>query len=287
MSQLNKFIYEKDKIVIGGDLRALLYAYCNELPVIFVDSKPPFRFNTLEKGHGFFGPGPETQLHAWERLIFLLGMAGLMPLSDKATSLRVEDNILKVATSGSKLIKLKFNKLIIFDDENIFGLPEVVSEKVGYNKVIDWFAVRSGCRHDLDELSDVERFVKDVIFYPSDRFDGKTKLKDAVSTSYLTNDELQRFEFSETYAKFKLMSMMKEAGIRGARNGRIKEKPGKYRYYALKVDHAGRQIYSNVTRRYRKDENDRFIFNQQTLDEIMSSNKPTGYVNKICSTVFT
>ena len=287
MTQFSKFVYNKDAIVIGGDLRALMYAYSNELPVIFTKPKPPFRFSPLQEGFESLGRGTSTQLQAWERLVFILGLAGQLPVSDMVDTLRIEEDVLKVVTKGSRMAKFKFNKLIIFDDERIFGLPEVCEEHINPNRVVDWYAVRSGCRHDVDTLSSKEAFLREVIFYPSDRFDGTTTLKDAVSVSYLTDKELGSFEFSETYARFKLTHMMKEAGIRGARNGRIKEKPGKYRYYALKVEHINREIHQDVRRVYAPDAHGRLVFNNRTLEEVLGQlPHPTGYASKLCNMVF-
>ena len=46
----------------------------------------------------------------------------------------------------------------------------------------------------------------------------------------LNEQQLRDFEYSDTYARFKTLAMMKEAGIRGARNGKDANRPGKYIY---------------------------------------------------------
>jgi hypothetical protein len=66
--------------------------------------------------------------------------------------------------------------------------------------------------------------------------------KDAVAISFLDKKQLNKFEYSDTYARFKVLDMMKKAGIRGARNGRDSRNPEKYKYYALKAETAHREI---------------------------------------------
>ena len=134
-------IYSCDTIVVGGDLNAKLYAYANQCPcVCFVDNAP-FRFDMLQH-KVWLGPDPTHMLQVWEQLNFILGLSGQMPLGNKTSSLNIRDHVLKVATTGARVAEFKFNKLIIFDDRQVFGLPPLKEQKVGKSRVIDWFDVR-------------------------------------------------------------------------------------------------------------------------------------------------
>ena len=74
--------------------------------------------------------------------------------------------------------------------------------------------------------------------------------------------------------------MMKEAGIRGARNGKDVNNPDRYKYYAVKVEPAQRTIERNVKRYYQED--GRFDFRYDTLEELLENLKrPQGYLSKI------
>jgi hypothetical protein len=275
--------FEKDTIVIGGCIRALLYAFFHELPVIFTEPQPPFRFDTFpDCDVEVLGLEDQerTQLEIWERLVFLLGMSGNLPISTVDNKLRIVDNILTV-TSGNTATKFNFNKLVIFNDEQVKGLPRVEREEKEKNRVVDWVNVRSGCNHDIPHLADNEGFfVNKIIFYPTERSDNK-KHKDLVAISHLTDQQLQDFDFSDTMARFKIIKMMKNAGIRGARNGRDVKNPEKYKYYAVKVEPAERQVFKNNKRFYGPD--DRLEFKYETLEEILSTGrKPKGYLKKLC-----
>ena len=283
MSALKSHVYEKDTIVIGGDLRALLYAYDNELPVIYTDSRCPLQFDEIEHESlsvlGLDPSRPHKQSELWARTNFFLGLSGLLPMGDNASGMRITENQLSITTNNSRNIKFNFNKLVIINDDKIFGLPQVKKEIREKSRVIDWVNVRSGCSHNVLHLHSDADFVKEIIFYPTDRSDNRN-LKDLVAISYLTDEELDDFNFSDTMAKFKVTEMMKEAGIRGARNGRDVNKPDRYKYYAVKVEPAHREIERNNIRHYEDD--DRFEFRYDTLEEILNGlNRPSGYLSKI------
>ena len=122
-------------------------------------------------------------------------------------------------------------------------------------------------------------FVKDIIFYPTDRSDNRN-LKDLVAVSYLTDEQINDFNYSDTMAKFKIIEMMKDAGIRGARNGRDVNNPERFKYYAIKIEPAQRIIERNVTKYY--DADDRFEFVYDTVAQLLDKlNKPQGYLSKV------
>ena len=172
--KLERHVYEWDKVVVGGCLPSLLYAFKNNLPVIFANPKPPFRYDKIEKDYdlSFLGLEPFEvyyQKQVWERLLLLLGLAGKVPLSGNAAGLRVVDNLLTATTNNHRVVKFNFNKLVIFDDERLYGLPPMSGEIRGKNRVIDWVNVRVGAQHQHNEIFGRGNFVKHVIFYPSDR----------------------------------------------------------------------------------------------------------------------
>ena len=300
MRELEKHIYFRDTIVIGGSLPAFLYAYTNSLPIIFVDGKPPFEFDEVDEldfeGLGLkysfkktidssdrYGGKEKRHLRLWERIGFLLGIAGLMPLSDFADSIRIQDNQLKIATERQRTAKINFNKLVIFDDEKISGLTQITREEKSKNRVIDWFNVRSGCRHTFDSLDGDSEFVKKVVFHPTKRSENQNN-KDLYAESFLDDEQLAHFDCSETMARLKILKMMKEAGIRGERNGRNPLYPDRssvpYKYYAVKIEPSERVVYSETKRFYKPDP--RFEFRYDTIGEALASaKKPEGYLGKL------
>ena len=276
-------IYPYDTIVIGGGLNAKMYAYFNQCPcVCFVDDAP-FRFDVLQQTWGV-GSETENLLQIWEQLNFVLSLGGQLPLSDKVSSLNIRDNILKVATTGARLAQFGFNKLVIFDDREVYGLPPVKEQEIGKFRIIDWFDVRSGMEHEHDLIETDDNFVKKIIFYPSDRFGNQASgrvRKDLVSISYLDQDQVDDFEYSSTMARFKILQTMKDVGIKGARNGRDTNNPNLYRYYSPKIEATEREVIPTIKNYYMDDP--RFEFRYDTPEEIIKEfhKEPDSYASKL------
>ncbi len=79
------------------------------------------------------------------------------------------------------------------------------------------------------------------IFIPLIELMAHTIKKDLVAISYLTKDQLDDFNYSDTYARFAVEDLMKQNGIKGRRNGRDTNNPNLYRYYSIKVETAKRE----------------------------------------------
>ena len=151
--KLDKHTYQYDTIVIGGGLNAKIYAYYNKCPCICGNYASPFRFDMLQEEVVQGLPGQnKNSLQSWETLSFILGLSGQLPMGDKVVSLNIRDNVLKATTKDSRLGRFEFNKLIVFDDKDVYGLPLIKEKKVGKSRVLDWFNVRSGMEHSHDLL---------------------------------------------------------------------------------------------------------------------------------------
>ena len=282
---MDKHTYEYDTIVIGGGLNAKIYAYYTKCPCICGNNAAPFRFDMLQKEvvQELSGQN-KNSLQIWESLNFILGLSGQLIMGDKVASINIRDDILKVTTHNSRLARFKFNKLVVFDDHNVYGLPLIKERKIGKSRVLDWFDVRSGMEHEHDLLETKDEFIREVIFYPSDRFGNQASgriRKDLVAVSFLEDHQLKDFEYSDTMARFKILQMMKDAGIRGARNGRDVNNPEVYRYYSPKIEATQREIIPDVTNYY--DEDPRFEFRYDTPEEIASefNKEPDSYASKL------
>ena len=281
--QANRF--DAEEIIVGATLSALVYAYYTGAPLVYIDPKIPFRFDhfdayfdldkiveqaepkefvTLDRKRLLGIPKRDL----WERLFFMLSISGQMPFADKVKSIRIEEK-LRVVTR--KTFELDFDKVRIFEGQ------------AGSYNVYDWINVHSGATHDLHFIADIDgSVIEEIIFYPSDRIDGNHNKKDIVCVSKMTEDQLNDYRFSDTYVRFKVEKLMKEAGIRGTRNGRDQLNPEKYKYYALKLESAERQ-FERIGFSHTSD-NDKVVLDSRTPEEIIRrfrGTKPTGYLGKI------
>lgn len=298
---MNDFVYEWDEVVIGNNLPATVYAHLNSARIIPNSSRRPNFFEFLSpnlslerlsiknepkellgfKDNRLVGVSkPEV----YKKLTFLNSLAGLSPLDKKVATIRVEDNNIKITTQNFGLIRIKFNNLRIFDDENVTGLPEPRGPKDKF-KVLDWVDVKSGMTHEYDMLKSSIDFVREVYFYPSKRFPGSVNRKDLVSVSYLSEEQLKDFDFSDTVAKFKILKMMSRAGIKGARNGRDTKNPNKYKYYSLNIRPVKREIMKRCLPQYKNYDN--IIFDNREVEEILlEDGKTNEYLDKVRQAIF-
>ena len=284
--RVNGPIYSHDTIVIGGGLNALLYSFFHSYPCLCIEPHIPFQFDfsNSKSDFEFLGIHTGNMRQAWERLAFVLSLSGQLPMGNKAASINIKDGLLKAPTHNSRLGKFSFEKLVIFDDEGMTGLPPMSDQVTEKSRVIDWFDVRSGMEHEHDFLETADDFIKEVFFYPSERFGlqkGSRTRKDLVAVSYLEPNQIFSFDYSDTMARFKIVQMMKDAGIRGARNGRDTYNPNIYRYYSPKIESAERQIETRIKNYYSRD--DRFEFLYDTPSEVIEKHfcDPADYASKI------
>ena len=279
MSKLEDHIYHYDNLVIGSGLNAVIFAYLKGYPLVTNRDVFPFRFDCfdcnvdlgklclsleeIQLQEKTFGP---SKLDVYKHLSFILGMAGLLPLGDGFFSSRLkEDNLLKITTKNSRMIQIKFDHLYVFNDEGVSGLPEPIeSLNEGMFKVIDWIDATSCTTHPHDYFETEDDFIREIYFYPTERLDGNhPNKKDLVAISYLSGEQLKDYEYSDTYAKFKVLNIMKEAGIKGARNGRDMLDKTKYKYYALKVQSYKREVVSIQKNLYDDIDNIEFMYDSE------------------------
>ena len=133
--------YKIDKLVIGTDLSALIYAYLNNYTFIYkeVIEPTPFEFLPLDfplhlfnhekieinmtslDGTAKFGT---PKLELWNRLVFVMSCSGLLPFALKDITIREENDLVVVKTKSrnyyyeaGEVIKIKntFHKYKVFD----------------------------------------------------------------------------------------------------------------------------------------------------------------------------
>lgn len=236
VATISKLIYEHENIVVGSSLIAVMFAFENGYPMVFTEAQRPFRFDFLEPGIAYENlkvPDNKTTITTfqgdvelgtpkyllWERLMFLLSMDSKVPLSNLCHTIRNEEQSVSCFNEYSKIAELRYDKCHYFGDGNAYGF---VSKKDLAEKnyiCYDWVAFNSGGKHEIDYIKTDDNFVNEVWFYPSDRIDGNTAVKDACVVSLMTESDILDFNYSETMARFKLTHEMEQRGMKGKFNG--------------------------------------------------------------------
>ena len=248
---------EYDNVVVGSDLDAVLYAFVNDYPIFYTVPRQPFRFDYFEpkvkldflgiphekRRHNcvdtkFISGIPKTLL--WERLLFLMSMRGLVPLSNLCQRMRCTNNEIMFSNDYSKILEVNFNNCHYFGDDNSAGF--IKRAKLDEQQYIcyDYIAFNKGGKHEIDLIHTGDDFVSEIWFYSSDRIDGNTPVRDACAVSKLTSQELNDFDFSETMARFKTLKIMKDHGMRGPQNGFTPK--GTPRHYDFKTSSIRREV---------------------------------------------
>ena len=249
-------ILKRPEIVVGSSLPAVLYAFNNGLPLFYSESRRPFRFDYLEPDVDTTSVklcGEPTLLKTfeedkavglpksalWERLLFIMSLNGQIPLGNMCDSMRFTGDTLVFADEYAKLIEVGFDTCYYFGDQ---GCLDFVEESVDDPRYIcyDWIAFNRGGKHEIDYFSTSDKFVREVWFYPSDRIDGNTQVKDACVVSHLTHEQLEDFNFSETTARFKLVHEMESRGMKGPFNGFGPN--GTAKYYKFRTTYISRRV---------------------------------------------
>jgi len=222
---------EYDTIVVGSSLEAVVFAFNNDYPIFFTRPERPFRFDYLDpavdlsclkipleektlttfEGGKPIGIAKET---LWERLLFLLSLKGAAPLANFCTSMRWDGSLLSCSSEYNRVLNISFNMCYFFGDK---GCQKLVDYKKVENNflVYDWIAFNSGGKHDVDFMQTEDTFVSKIWFYPSDRIDGNTVIKDACAVSLLNEEQILNFDYSETMARFKTVFEMESRGMKG------------------------------------------------------------------------
>tara|TARA_B100000287_G_scaffold399362_1_gene417567 strand:- start:1379 stop:2215 length:837 start_codon:yes stop_codon:yes gene_type:complete len=245
---MKEHVYEYESIIVGNCVNALMLGFETSRPVLTLGAREPFFFERFDPKSNLskFRFANETKTiktptgqiqvgikkrDVYRKLSIVMSLAGLLPLSNQAVSMRrTDENTIKVILDHARSVKFKFENVVIF--QNSLLEPENPPKYM----VLDWMNVRSGMVHPFDRIEGTTPFVNCIHFHPSERIDGVHDKKDLVSVSYLTREQMNSYEFSDTYARFSVIDKMKKAGIRGARNGRDTKNPDRYKYYSVKAE---------------------------------------------------
>ena len=147
---MNTLITKYKQIVIGSTIEALLYSFLNKCPYLHINNSIPHEFDlfndeeiTLLKQ--LFDIEQLSKRELWYELLLITGFNGYKLMPGECSSIIINNNTLKAYTSNARMSTFEFEKLIIFDDENILGLPDVIDNNDLKYKVYDYLKVNKTC----------------------------------------------------------------------------------------------------------------------------------------------
>lgn len=251
-----RYMRQYKEVIVGSSLSAVLHAFRDNLPIFFTNARVPFRFDYLNKianlGLVSLNGWPRKSLTTldgenevgvpkqllWERLLFLLSLDGKVPLSDMCHKIRYNGERVVCSNEYSKIMEFQFDRCHYYGDKHSFGFVEENPLAPEEYLCYDYIAFNKGGKHDIDHITTGDRWMSEVWFYPSDRIDGATAVKDACVVSHLSRTQLSEFDYSETMTRFKLVAEMEKRGMKGVFNGYTKN--GIAKHYKFKTSHMQR-----------------------------------------------
>jgi hypothetical protein len=184
-------------VVIGADLDAIEFAYDNKY--FLIKNRDPYH-------HSY-----ENIEDVWAEKLYQLYNLGLTPFINKINNLRVlsEDKLIRVFTD-SDVFTIQYENIHVFDLENVAGAH--MDRKFLHYRVVDWFDCRGLHNLGFDEILTSDDFVRKIKLFQSLRIDGDQKYMDLLCESFLSEDQLKVFEFSDTMVRFKAIDLLKNLG---------------------------------------------------------------------------
>jgi hypothetical protein len=184
-----------NNVVIGSDLDAVEFAHDNNY--FLIKNRRPYH-------HSYGGSEP-----LWAEKSYQLYNRGLCAFTDKVQVLRVDpkEKIIKVFTESAMFL-VRYSRLHLFDTDNVSGVS--MDRQLLYYRVLDWFDCKGLYDLPKDRIITDDDFVNKIVFFKTPRIDGDQKYLDLLCESFLTEEQLKNFDYSDTMARLKTVMMLKE-----------------------------------------------------------------------------
>lgn len=193
MEKLEKLTY--DTIILGGTLEALVHSYVEGIPLIMVNPQIPFYLDVDVHG--------SNKSKVWAKLSFFLSYAGLNPVGLKAGSYRFdEENVVTVFGKSAYKIEVQYNNIVRYDEIN-------PTEKL---RVFDYLKVLNVTREHvsiINEINSGDDFINHF------RTDAGTAITQICAVSSISQEDINKEEYNEIYARLKSVHVLKSAGVIG------------------------------------------------------------------------
>lgn len=187
--------FEWANVVIGADTDAVEFAHKNNFYLLK---------NRIPHHHSY-----EGLEDVWAEKSYELYNKGLCPFTDKIETIRVdpETKTVKVITNYRRYV-VKYQNLHVFDIENVTGVT--MNRALEHYRVVDWFDCKGLYNLTCRQITTDDDFINKLVFFKTRRIDGDQKYLDLLCESFLTEDQLKDFDYSDTMARFKVKDILQK-----------------------------------------------------------------------------
>jgi len=220
-----------DGLVIGGSLQAYLYAISKGLYIIDNTNSAP---KALPHDQVF-------QSRLLPQLEFFQSMLGKSLLAGRPDSLKVYADRCKIV-KGRSTKEVAFSQCYIFDTTAVKCYDNDLAPQNGKVKVTDYFKFKNMKKNiNFNTLSTLDSFVSEVQFVKSSSSSvDSPHIGGCLAISHLMESDLEKFDFSDTMVRFKLLDLLRKKGFKGKRSGVYKD--GSTKYASMKLFHIDRSV---------------------------------------------
>ena len=105
------------RIIIGGSIESMLYAWRTQTKILVKEKKYVFRFDEKFSSIDFIDFNCTNPKHLSSNLSFALALGGLLPYAGRIESIRADGETLRVMTKGNKRVEMLAKEIIYFDKD--------------------------------------------------------------------------------------------------------------------------------------------------------------------------
>jgi hypothetical protein len=183
-----------DQLVVGSSLEALYFSFVNKYKFIYTLNERPF-------------PIEKKTFYLWKMLVTQLSLAGYNAFDNRIVSIKYLDaNSLKIVTSDGGTFIVRFNKLFIFNDHNLYDFPIQTGKTESLYKVIDWLYTDSKINIEVDTIVRDSKFINMV--EPFFRNTKSNIKRNFAVTSFLTEEQINSHNYDGNVVRIKLPSVI-------------------------------------------------------------------------------
>ena len=184
-----------ENLVFGATLDSLFFAMKNGYPLVYSIPSKPFAL--------------KEEANVWKQVYFFLSLSGLIPFTNSVKRAKLsEDSHLEILTEKKKF-SMSFDRLFVYDDNGLTGLPEPIGRTSDLVEVYDWFEIKK-CPSMENLTIDFEKgFIEKFYFYdkPNAR---NSRYKNLVTKSTLLRGDINSEEYSELFARFRSEELLSQ-----------------------------------------------------------------------------
>lgn len=196
-------IFEKE-IVVGGDIRAILFAYHKKIPIIVNNLFPPLFYEKFENHidlskYGF--SNGSRKMSVFYYILQMLSINGYTIFHPQISNISYDNKIFNINSRFKTITSVSFETAHIFDDYKITNLDGENRERENF--IIDKYKINFGKIYLKKDMlfEDKSEPIKEI-YIP--------KRGIAIGISILRNRDLETSEYSGNILKYEMSAILKE-----------------------------------------------------------------------------